>query len=245
MFILVSRILLMLITSLNLSVKAVALPQPKNEIRWEWSTKPDRKFKIPQIVGPSELIERRVNQAIDIATRNLRCDGDEWFKKEFADFVGLEFNVTLRVDYASNSFFSVYATESFYCGGAYPTNYATFSMNFDLSTGDKVEFGDLFSNYSKDKEQIMKIIFAEQIKKYGRYEVNNKIGCSGVFEVRQLVEETSEFDFTISASGINVQPRWPHVIEACAKRVKVPFLKLKSYARLGSILDRMAKTHDS
>lgn len=208
------------------------------DVEWKLVQKGDRGFKIPQIVGYPKKITQMVNSAIDEATKDLRCDMEISRK----DLAGDEFDVRLKVDYASHDIFSIYATMSYFCGSAYPTNDATFSMTFDLITGSKIEFEGLFTDYLKNKENILRSIFAAQIKNADQYDESKDDGnCanSGVFKVTHLLE-TSGYDFTFSQEGLRVQPKWPHVIEACAERVTVPFEKLQAYFGPASILSRLA-----
>ena len=51
----------------------------------------------------------------------------------------------------------------------------------------------------------------------------------------------SHYSFNFSAEGLEVQPQWPHVIEACEKRVTVPYAKLRQFAAPGGLLERVQK----
>ncbi|MCI5120120.1 MAG: hypothetical protein D3908_02805 [Candidatus Electrothrix sp. AUS4] len=211
---------------------------PRERVEWKLVQKTDRPFKIPQIFGYPDKILKKVNGAIDEVTKNLNpCDDDSGR----ADLDGTGFDVKLNVDYAQDKVFSIYATMGYFCGGPYPTNDATFSMTFDLVSGNEVVFEDLFDDYWSNREKILRVIFAVQIENEEMHtELRNDGSCanSGVFTITNFLG-TSEYDFTFSPGGLWVQPRWPHVIEACAERVRVPFEKLQGYANPGSILARV------
>lgn len=179
----------------------------------------------------------RVNAQIDEVTKQFKCDephsqGD-WYK------------VWSRVEYATRDIFSIYVQATYNCGGAYPTNDANMSVTFDLRTGNKVEFADLFKNYEKDKEPILKIIFqkqivrAEQLAAAGKRS-NDSIPCEedpGIFSLDNLKD--SDYSYNLSTGGLAVQPEWPHVLEACAERVRVPWQELKNFAAPDGVLARV------
>jgi len=180
---------------------------------------------------------RAVNAQIDEVTKGFGCaeprGKDDWYK------------VSSRVEYAARDIFSIYASASYYCGGPYPTNDENLSLTFDLRTRKRVEFAELFQNYEASKEQILRIIFAQQIARTERLLAAGKKSDENYdceedpdsFSLKGLRD--SAFAYNFSEKGLVVQPQWPHVVQACAERVTVPYQQLKEFAAPNSILARV------
>lgn len=164
------------------------------------------------------------------------------------EFVGCEdrsresyYRVRSNVAYADRDIFSIYASAQYYCkGGAYPTNDDNISQTFDLRTGKLVEFAGLFRNYEADKREILKAIFATRIAAADKLKASGRTeddGCDRPYELENL--ESTTFNYNFSSRGLQVQPSWPHVIEACADIITVPYSKLERFAAPNGILSRM------
>jgi hypothetical protein len=176
-----------------------------------------------------------VNRQIDQHTAEFGCEVKD--KKSY-------YRVRSNVDYAANDIFSVYASAQYYCGGPYPTNDSNLSITFDLRTGNKVEFKDLFANYDADKKEILKVIFARQHALSERRAAQgrpNEDDCESnpsIFGLENL--EGSEYSFNFSREGLKIQPQWPHALETCAQLVVVPYTRLTRFAAPGGLLARLA-----
>lgn len=176
-----------------------------------------------------------VNRQIDALTREFGCDDRGRYNY---------FNLRSRVEYASQDIFSIYASTEYFCGGPYPTNDNNISVTFDMKTGKQIKFEELFKNYEADKREIIGVMFASQIATAARRAASRKpdsteTDCEDLFEIGQL--ETSTFAFNFSKDGLSVQPQWPHVIEACAERITVPYAKLEKFAAPDGVLARVLK----
>lgn len=182
-------------------------------------------------------IMREVNRQIDEVTQEFNCDGQGGR--------GSYYRVKSRVAYAQNDIFSIYASAEYYCNTAYPTNDYNVSQTYDMRTGKRVEFEELFRDYQADGRAILKIIFAEDIARSEKLAASGKPReqtCEGDPELYSLERlEGSSYAFNFSSQGLQVQPQWPHVIEACAKIVTVPYDKLAPYAAPNGLLARVAK----
>jgi hypothetical protein len=180
---------------------------------------------------PDKALMAKVNSAIDQKTSEFGCEGGG---------KGSYYRVRSRVEYADNKLFSIYATAAYYCGGPYPTNDSNVSLTFDLRTGSLVEFEDLFANYERDREQILKTIFARQIAASERLVASGKSreeSCEGDPELYSLEHlKNSEYAFNLSRAGLRIQPLWPHAIESCATLTAVSYGSLAKFAAAGGIL---------
>ncbi len=181
-------------------------------------------------------VMKEVNRQIDEITGEFGCrELNEGKKGGFA--------VKSQVEYTAKQIFSIYASEAFYCGGAYPTNDYNISLTFDLKTGKLVGFEELFRSYETDKTEILKAIFAKQIERSEKLVSSGKIKentCDGDPDLWSLENlESSTFAFNFASQGLRVQPVWSHALEACAERVTVPYAKLGKFAAPGGILARV------
>lgn len=186
---------------------------------------------------PDAQIMREVNRVIDEVTSEFGCD-------DVPPGSRAEFEVTSRVEYATRDILSIYAVESFYCGGNQSRD--NISLTFDLKTGRLVEFEQLFKDYEAEKTDILKIMFASQIARAEKLAASGKIkegSCDGDPEIYSLENlENSSFAFNFSKEGLRVQPvGWEQAIAACAERVTVPYEKLKSFAAPDGLLARVLR----
>jgi hypothetical protein len=181
-------------------------------------------------------VMREVNRQIDELTGQFGCD--EGGRNSY-------YRVRSRVEYAEKDIFSIYASAEYYCNTAYPTNDANSSLTFDLRTGKQVSFEELFRNYEADKREILRTIFAAQVSRSEKLAASGKPreeSCEGDPELFSLDRlEGSSFSFNFSKAGLRVQPEWPHVIEACAEIVTVPYAKLTKFAAPDGLLMRATR----
>jgi hypothetical protein len=179
-------------------------------------------------------VMREVNRQIDEATKDFGCGG-QGGKDAY-------YTVRSKVAYARDDIFSIYASAQYWCGGPYPTNDSNISQTYDLKTGKQIKFEELFNNYETDKREILRVIFADRIATSEKMAAAGKTGddCEGeIYSLNNL--ESSSYAFNFSSAGLQVQPDWPHVVEACADIVTIPYSKLRKFAAPNGILARAAK----
>ena len=212
-------------------------PRTTNDIHYRMSQVSDTQIRFPRLTAYKDITTmNRVNAQIDELSKEFGCPAphgkDDWYK------------VISRVEYAAKDILSIYASANYYCGGPYPTNDANMSLTFDLRTGKKVQFVELFKSYDANKDQILKIIYARQLARTAKLLAAGKKGnessnCeenSDLFTLENL--RGSEYAYNFSEKGLVVQPRWPHVVEACAERVTVRYQQLMEFAAPNGILAR-------
>jgi len=198
----------------------------------------DTQIRFPRLTAYKDATTmNRVNAQIDELSKEFGCH--ELRGKDYS------YKVFSRVEYAARDIFSIYASANYYCGGTYPTNDANVSVTFDLRTGKKVEFGELFENYEANKDQILKIIFTEQLARTerllaaGKRRSQEDSNCEedpSLFTLQVLRDTAYAYNF--SKKGLVVQPQWSHVVQACAERATVPYQQLKEFAAPNGILAR-------
>lgn len=175
-----------------------------------------------------------VNRRIDELTAEFGCQGEGGRSASF--------KVRSRVEYTDRDIFSIYASEDYYCGTAYPTNDNNVSLTFDMKTGKLVSFEELFRNYDADRQEIVKTIFAGLLargERAARAGKTNDGDCDALYQLDTL--ESATYVYNFSKTGLSVQPDWPHVMEACAERVTVPYAKLSRFAAPDGLLARVLK----
>jgi hypothetical protein len=197
----------------------------------------DTQIQFPRLTAHRDITTmNRVNAQIDELTKEFGCPEPRGKDDSYKVFS--------RVEYAAQDIFSIYASANYYCGGPYPTNDANLSLTFDLRTGKKVEFNELFEKYDANKELILKIIFAQQLTRNERLLAAGKksdenLNCEEDLNLFTLVGlRHSDYAYNFSQKGLVVQPLWPHAVEACAERVTVPYQQLKEFAAPNGILAR-------
>jgi hypothetical protein len=194
-----------------------------------------RGFEVPHLIRYRDpKILRQVNRQIDESVADVGCGEDH-------DLENLSSDVRL----AANDIFSVYLSASYFCG-AHPENDDNHSLTFDLKTGKAVSFEKLFRDYRKNRRKILRTIFREQVEKAERAAAageQDTVGeCEGspqLYSMEEL-EGTYAYLFNFTPRGLEVEPEWPHAIQACAVRVTVPYARLRQLAAPGSLLEREA-----
>jgi hypothetical protein len=213
------------------------VPNTTNDIQYALSPVGYTQIRFPRLTAYKDITTmNRVNAQLDELSKEFGCPAphgkDDWYK------------VISRVEYAAKDILSIYASANYYCGGPYPTNDANMSLTFDLRTGKKVQFAELFKSYDVNKDQILKVIFARQLARTKKLlaagkktdESSNCEENSDLFTLEIL--QDSEYAYNFSEKGLVVQPQWPHVVEACAERVTIPYQQLMEFAAPNGILAR-------
>ena len=183
-------------------------------------------------------IQEAVNRQLDSLAGSLLCDTQEI--PGGPDY----FESTAKVTYAANEVLSVSVHASYYCGGPYPTNDSNRSVTFDLKTGLPVSFEELFSDYERDAENIIRTLYPEHIARAeylaatGHDEPSETCDDAFIFSIPHLLE--SGFSYALSSEGLIVQPNFPHVSEACAEEIIAEFSRVRHFAALKGILARVA-----
>jgi hypothetical protein len=239
----ITSIFALLLALTNLTRTVASAPQEKSnqtadDIHYTMSRLGGTQIRFPRLTSYKDIATmNRVNTQIDELSKQFACL-DPRGKDDF-------YKVSSRVEYAARDIFSIYATASYYCGGPYPTNDENISASFDLRTGKKVKFHELFENYAANKSQILRIAFAKQLARTDRLLAADRkrdeqdADCdedATLFTLQNLGR--SAFAYNLSEKGLVVQPQWPHVVEACAERVTVPYQQLERFAAPNSILAR-------
>jgi hypothetical protein len=194
---------------------------------------------MPRLTAPGTPQARAVDAQLDSMAAAMSCGGgaetdgkNTWFEYE------------ARVSYASDSVLSVPVRASWSCGGPSPTNGANLSATFDLRTGRLVEFTELWANWSRDGEAIMRAIFPEQTAQADRVageevDPNGPDACHAYYAAEELATG-NYLRYAVSDSGLVVETDFPQVAKACGEVVVVPFERLRPFAAPGGILVRVA-----
>lgn len=218
------------------AVLLAAAPSAKDKIGVKMVKVTANRIRVPHLSQYRDpQILKEVNRQIDEEMVQIGCAEPGEVDKTL--------EVQSSVKLAARDIFSIYISGSYFCG-AYPENDDDRSMTFDLRTGKRVSFEELFRDYERDKRAILSTIFAREVAEAEKHPAPEKpdeeASCDRMpwlYALDQLEESTYTFNF--SERGLEVQPSWPHVIEACQKRITVPYSKLQKFAAPGGLLERM------
>lgn len=195
-------------------------------------------FKIPQIINYSDsMIMQKVNKQLTDRASGFKCEDVEPSTNNYFDAV-------MKVTYNKNKIFSVSTHVGYYCQGPYPTNDSNVSVVFDMATGERVAFKDLFENYEKDGKAILSSVFENKIKETIGGDRDDQ-SCNGMYtlegdsSLREALNYPGLISYTVEGDGISAQVSFPHVIEVCSKEVHISSSRLKNYVSSTSILNRV------
>lgn len=184
--------------------------------------------ELPRVTLPGRPeVEARVNAALDSLSASMQCD------PESPDTESTEYTSRAAVTMAAHDVLSVTVHSSYFCGGPYPTNDANQSVTFDLTTGEAVPFDALFRDLDADRAAITGVIQTTLLP----VATDENPDCAEPLSTEALAGTT--FSYALGQEGLLVQPDFPHVIEACAVEVTVPYTSLRAYARDGGVLARV------
>lgn len=182
---------------------------------------------------------RAVNRQLDSISAELRCT------EPVVNGYATEHESETRVAYAADSILSVMIRFSGFCGGAHPINGVNLSVTFDLRTGKPVPFRELFANYEGDAAAIVRALYPAQVQAGDRiaaldreWEDGDEEFCLQFYAARRL-KDTS-FNYTLSDSGLVVEPQMAHAVTPCIEEAVVPYARLRPFAAPGGLLARMA-----
>jgi hypothetical protein len=233
-----SSLLLLAVILLTSPLWAAPKKAPRQEIGYRMVKVRHGRFQAPHLTRYRDpAVVKSVNQQIDAIFAELGC-GPEMEGKD-------ELNIESSVKLAAKDIFSVHISGSYSCG-AYPENDDDESATFDLRTGKPVSFEALFKDYERDKRAILSAIYPAEIEAAAKHPAPegpvDEASCDEspwLYALDDLVD--SHYSFNFSGEGLEIQPQWPHVIEACEKRVTVPYAKLRQFAAPGGLLERVQK----
>jgi uncharacterized protein len=182
----------------------------------------------------------KVNNKIDELTLTFGCE-------DLEDGGDTYYETSGKVTFAGAGIFSIEAHSSYYCNTAYPTNDFNQSLTFDMLTGNTVSFEALFSDYETRKKDILSVVFKAKLDEASRFAKahpgDDSDRCENLFSLALLMENS--FAYNVTDDGLKVQPSFPHVIEACAEAVVVPYKNLRQFVSPGSVIDRIIKAGQS
>ncbi len=184
-------------------------------------------IELPRVtLAGNREVEQRVNARLDTLAAEMRCDSDE-------SGSDISYSARTATTYAADDVLSVSIHAEYYCGGAYPTNDDNQSVTYDLTTGETVPFDGLFRDYGADKTTILGVLQATLAPS-----ASANVDCAELFTTEAMQGMT--FSYALGEAGVLVQPEFPHVIEACAEEVTIPYASLRPFAADGSVLARVA-----
>jgi hypothetical protein len=170
------------------------------------------------------------------------ADLQKMTKEELIKELGYFYGVIDHVTYAKNDIFSIDVEASGFCGGAHPdSNHLT--MTYDLATGKRSEFNELFSDWSKDKQKISDVVKKENGILKSVITPDDIIGsddnrCTNESDMYIEPGELEYASYYINDKGLVMIPSLPHAFYACTKAYTIPISSIQAYIPADSFLNR-------
>ncbi len=187
--------------------------------------------EMPRVTLPGKPdVEARVNTSLDSLAASMRCEVYEGGPSA----EDMSFEARTAVTHAADDVLSVSVHAAYECGGAYPTNDANMSVTYDLTSGEQVSFEGLFRDYDADRAAIAGVLQST----LAPTSTGGEEDCAELFTTEAM--QSMSFSYALDEAGVLVQPSFPHVTEACAEEVTIPYASLRPFAADGSVLARVA-----
>lgn len=147
---------------------------------------------------------------------------------------------SMNVNYNQNDIFDVstrFFTDA--CNsiwqGAYPVDSIKIQILIDMKTGERVYFEDIFADYERDEDEILKTIYKTLIEESAGLSAD-----AGTCNTLENLKSVSHWiTLSASTSELIVTADYPHVAEACTETVTIPVKKLLPFTSDDSILRRI------
>lgn len=182
------------------------------------------KYTYPQIVNYADADKKAiesVNKSLRSYFGELGCEDD--------------FQAHIQVQYARNGIFSVLGqTEQEACSKntTNVSGYYYTPITFDLQSGEEISFGDLFTNYTKEKDRILSLIYKQQIAD----SVDDPNGCNSL----EMLRGTSHsYEFSTTTRTLLVTAWYPSVMRVCSDSARVSIDSLLPYLKQNSFLKNL------
>lgn len=230
-FILITLIILFIFISFGLFIYIKNINNQKsadNNIEYKMMGTPNPTYFYPQIVNyKNKETMDKVNTELAHELEFSGCPSD--ISQE-----NLSWNLKLAIDYSKNDIFSVNVSGDYYCGGPYPVNNYSNTITFDMTTGEKITFENLFKNYEENKKEIINIIYGDTVLSSDKNDI-----CTNVNTIDNIISNPQNYRISKDKKAIIVRPEYPHIIEHCINNAEISIEKLAPFLNENSILNRI------
>jgi hypothetical protein len=138
------------------------------------------------------------------------------------------------VAYNQNNILSIVQESWDYCGGAHP-NALNYGITINTSTGEKIDFPNLFTTFERDKKEIARIVYGAYTESLTADPTNPDQECLDI--VNEYMHQGNDLQytaFTLTPTGLRIQSLgFPHVLQACEPggSITIPYAKLSAYMK--------------
>jgi hypothetical protein len=168
-------------------------------------------------------IEKRVNASIENELNNRGCKRSSGWE------------TTAVVTYADNDIFSIRISDNWFCPGTAHPSHDFKPLTFDLKTGEMISFEKLFTNYTKQKNIILRKVFEGYIRNDKNPSTDETTErCPDKIDLEQLQFPV----FFVGAGKIIV---WTTSLQNCDFPVVLNPKSFIDYAPKDGIISRLAK----
>jgi hypothetical protein len=239
-------VILLLCLAIPVDARAQGVPRQSGALAYRWVRDTLSGAKLPRLTDVRTPQAQAVNRQLDSISAELRCEE----AVDHSDHKTEHWSLS-KAEYAAHGVFSVYIRFGGFCGGPNPINGINLSTTFDLRTAKPVLFRDLFADFDRDAQGIVRAIFAQQTAAadtlppswFEQLDDYPDDFCLQFYTTESLVE--TYFSYTFSDSGLVVEPEFSQVVRACQEPMVAPYERLLPFAEPGGILARVAAARSS
>ena len=191
---------------------------------------PDYRAKIEEELTLWEKTARNENAL----PQNWRSWNAEQMRQTLITNYHFEHGSKQAIAYNQNGLLSIMQDSWDYCGGAYPNSINT-GITLNTSTGENIQFPDLFANFEHDKKDIANIVYGVYTDSLKADPTNPDQECRDVVnEFMHLGNDLQYTAFTLTPADIRIQSLgFPHALQVCEPRgdITIPYTKLSAYMK--------------
>ncbi|HEX5311835.1 hypothetical protein [Aquabacterium sp.] len=140
-----------------------------------------------------------------------------------SDMPDTDFYLELTPQFWNNKLLVLRETYSNYCGGAHPSGGISGHLLWDLAADRPVDVWKWMKGSDQPKHIVSKRLLDVLASHYGRRNETGESSCA------DALEGTTFFDMYPSTGGMVFSPSLPHVIQACAEDIEIPWGKMRPF----------------
>lgn len=140
-----------------------------------------------------------------------------------ADMANTDFNRELAPQFWNSKLLVLRETYSNYCGGAHPSGGISGYMIWDLATDRRVDVWAWLKGVKQPGRIESKRLLDLVSSHYGRRDETGQDSCADAMQGEEY------FEVYPSGRGMVFSPSLPHVIQACAEDIEIPWAKMRPF----------------
>jgi alpha-tubulin suppressor-like RCC1 family protein len=161
---------------------------------------------------------------------------DDWEDESVSQFYGCAFSLSGRPDMTNPDFYRELAPQfwstqllvlreaySDFCGGAHPNGGISGYLTWDVAADRPVDVWTWIKGADQPRHIVSKRLLDILMALYGRRNETGEDSCA------HALEGQAYFEMYPSTAGMIFSPRLPHVAQACAEDIEVPWPRMRAF----------------